>query len=360
MTLHYPDWWDQSSDQPYQLSLAEKQRTTGSHAIEYSKTALTAFAILPFLLLRLSLQRTVLLRDDSTPTNFVGLGVSPDRGDPNAIVDLVEELGVKHLLLRVPTWQVDQLDEYLEFAARFSGKNILVNILQSRDNVNDPNSWAFAVETIITAFWKLTQEFQLGNAINRSKWGCRHVGDYLALLDATVHLRERFPGIVLSGSSVIDFEPLPMLRTLVNFHSYHLDACTTLLYVNRRGSPFNHQFGIFDLKNKIRTLAALLSLSNRSGRRLWITETNWPLLNTKPFTPNSGNPRSTVNEETQAKYLTDYYRIAWQTGLVERIYWWQLIQPGYGLVDHRSQALRKMPSYFAFKDLLSLDHLNMA
>ena len=359
MTFNHPDWWDQSSDQPYRLSLGEKRHVTRSHAIEYGKTALTAFATLPFLLLRLQQQRVALLRGDSKPIDFVGLGVSPDRGDHNAIIDLVEELGVQHLLLRVPTWQIDQLDKYREFAEHFSGKNVLVNILQSRDDINDPDSWTFAVESIITAFWQLTHEFQLGNAVNRSKWGCRHIGDYLALLDATAHLRDGFPGIVLSGSSVIDFEPLPALRTLVNFHRYRLDACSTLLYVNRRGSPFNRQFGIFDLKNKIRIMAALLSLSNRSDRRLWITETNWPLLDTKPFTPNSGHPRSTVNEETQAKYLTDYYRIAWQTGLVERIYWWQLIQPGYGLVDHRSKALRKMPSYFAFKDLLSSNYLNM-
>ena len=87
--------------------------------------------------------------------------------------------------------------------------------------------------------------------------------------------------------------------------------------------------------------------------RLWITETNWPLLNTAPYTPNSGHPRSTVDEKTQAKFLTDYYHIAYATGLVERVYWWQLINPGYGLVDHRGANLRRMPSFYAFRKLLS-------
>ena len=108
-----------------------------------------------------------------------------------------------------------------------------------------------------------------------------------------------------------------------------------------------------DLKKKIRLIDELVSISTKSDTRLWITETNWPLLNTQPFTPNSGHPRSTVNEQTQAKYLTDYYQIAWRTGRVERVYWWQLIQAGYGLVDHRANKLRKMPSYLAFKELCS-------
>jgi hypothetical protein len=92
---------------------------------------------------------------------------------------------------------------------------------------------------------------------------------------------------------------------------------------------------------------------NRNARRLWITETNWPLLDTRPYTPNSGHPGRTVDEETQAAYLEQYYRIAYRTGWVERVFWWQLINPGYGLVDHRPGTLRKHPSYFALKKLLA-------
>ena len=38
--------------------------------------------------------------------------------------------------------------------------------------------------------------------------------------------------------------------------------------------------------------------------------------------------------------------------MVEKVYWWQLINPGYGLVDSRAKQLRRMPSYYAFKNLL--------
>ena len=356
MTPEHPHWWDPHSDQPYRLAPSHKQRATFSHLMEYGKTALTGFAIFPFALARLF--RTATAKPPPQPADFIGLGISNDRCAPNHVVELVEELGAKRLLLRVPTWHADQLEPYLNFAQKFSTQTILVNILQSRENATDPDAWSHAVEQIINAFWPLTREFQLGNAVNRSKWGCRHTGDYLMLLDAATRLPEQFPGIVLAGSSIIDFEPLATLRTLVNFHRYQLDVCSALLYVNRRGSPFTRQYGVFDLERKIRIAATLASLSNRFGKRLWITETNWPLLDTKPFTPNSGSPRSTVNEATQAKYLTDYYQTAWRTGLVERVYWWQLNQAGYGLVDHRPNIPRKMPSFYAFKKLLSPNDLS--
>jgi hypothetical protein len=136
-----------------------------------------------------------------------------------------------------------------------------------------------------------------------------------------------------------------------------LDGAAALLYVNRRHSPYGTQYKIFDLENKIRLAKAMTSLSNSSDDKLWIPETNWPLLDTKPYTPNSGHPSRTCDEPTQADYLKLYYQIAWQTGWVEKVYWWQLINPGYGLVDSRN-GLRKMPSYYAFKEMLDDEKLS--
>jgi hypothetical protein len=36
---------------------------------------------------------------------------------------------------------------------------------------------------------------------------------------------------------------------------------------------------------------------------------------------------------------------------VERIYWWQLIAPGYGLIDSRPEPWRKRPGFFALKTM---------
>ena len=351
MNEAHPSWWDPDSDQPHKLSAHQKPRITTGNLTEFATTTLSTVGLLPLIAWRYATLKPTATSLDSLK-EFAGLGVSPDRECNGATREMVEELGVRHLLIRVPCWHIDRLDDYLRFAELFRDRVLLINILQDRQRVTDLEQWQRTVTRIIDAFKPLTNQFQLGNAINRSKWGCHNTGEYLALLDSVNDLKHRHPDLQLAGSSVIDFEPIATLRTLINFHHYKLDICSALLYVNRRGSPYSRQFGLFDLQRKIRLIAALVSLSNRCGRKLWITETNWPLLNTKPYTPNSGHPRSTVDEATQARYLTEYFRIAHDSGLVDRVYWWQLINPGYGLVDHRTGQLRKMPSYDAFKALL--------
>ena len=186
MTARNPSWWDPYSDQPRKLVAASKRHTSASHLAEYSKTALCALGVSPLLAFKLLMPNKSQKKPEQKMEDFLGLGISDDRGNPNEIVDMVEDLGVQRLLLRVPTWDIAQIDKYLEFASKFPKKKILVNILQSRQSINDLDSWMVALETIIRAFRPITSEYQLGNAINRSKWGCRHVGDYLTLLDLSL------------------------------------------------------------------------------------------------------------------------------------------------------------------------------
>lgn len=330
---------------------AEKPRSGVGNVLEYAKVAASNLLGLPaiaakYLMLKPSCS-------GHAAGEFIGLSVMPDKEYQSAIQEMVIELGVQQLLLRIPSWDVDDLATYVDFMQHFPEQNFVVNILQSRDSVSDIKGWQDQVRRIIEGAEGITTTFWIGNAINRTKWGCAHTGDYLRLQEAVEELRSEFIGVKLLGGSIIDFEPLLTWRTLWNLRKYRLDGNAALLYVNRRHSPYGTQYGVFDLENKLRLAKAMTALSNRSANRLWITETNWPLLNTKPYTPNSGNPTRTVDEATQADYLKLYYQIAWQTGWVERVYWWQLINPGYGLVDHREGQLRKMPSYYALKDLLA-------
>ncbi len=347
---HDDSWWDYYSDQPYVLDKARKPRITRKTISEAIKILATSVLVSPAVIWRYSMLQPA---PSTMPLNdFVGLSVSLSRRHLNQIIEMIDELNVKQLLIRIPAWKADQIDDYLEFAERFNQQQILINILQNRESVIHPDQWQAQVGTIISNCLTFTDTFQIGNAVNRSKWGCHTVADYFVLQKKVEELRTQFTDIKLLGSSVIDFEPLSTLRTLINRQPYRLEGCASLLYVNRRLSPYNKQFRIFDLEKKIRLIYAILSLSNKSAKKLWITETNWPLLNTKPYTPNSGNPRSTVDEKTQAEFLRQYFQIAYQSGMVEKVYWWQLINPGYGLVDSRPKALRKMPSYYAFKRLL--------
>lgn len=340
-------WWDPHSEQPYALPEAQKPRAAAGNVNEYLRVFFTALGLAPAIAWRYLHHRRGALRPAAD--SFIGLSVSPGPGHGAAVTEMVEELGAQKLLIRVPSWDEREMENRARFAEGFRGRELLINILQNRDSVLDKKQWRRAVEQTFSAFAPAASHFQIGNAINRSKWGCRHSGDYLDLMEIAHREKEKFPGIRLLGTSVIDFEPLVILRTLVNRRRYRQHGCALQMYVDRRGAPEQRQFGVFNLHNKLRLAAALLALSNRSEKKLWVTETNWPLRGTEPYTPTSACP--TVSEETQARYLTRYYQIAHRSGFVERVYWWQLINPGYGLVDHRGGALRKMPSYRAFKNL---------
>ena len=345
-----PQWWDPYSCQPYKLSDGDKPRSAGANLWEYIKVGLSNLLALPLIVLSyITLKPRT---SQATPADFIGLSVDLGFGFADETQAMVEELGVKNLLVRIPSWDVDNLAEYVDFIARFSKHDLVINILQSRDSTTNIEEWTAQVKHIIEATQQFTNKYWIGNAVNRTKWGCRHSGEALELQEAVESLRKEFPNLFLLGSSIIDFEPLLTWRSVWNFSKFKIDAVAALMYVNRRHSPYGTQYGIFDLHNKLRLTKAMTRLSNRSANKLWITETNWPLLNTKPYTPNSGNPTRTVDEQTQAEYLKLYYQIAYQSGWVERVYWWSLINPGYGLVDHRSGELRKMPSFYAFKDLL--------
>ena len=344
----HPKWWDPYSCQPYKMSDVDKPRSGQGHLLEYAKVGASALLGLPAIAYQfLTLKKSPA---NIAAKDFVGLSINADKPHRSATHEMVHDLGVQELLLRVPSWELHKLDDYAQYIESFQQQNVLVNILQNRDSIKDVSAWQEQVSLIIENLQEVTQTFWIGNAINRTKWGCAHSGQYLQLQEAVEKLRSDFPTVKLLGSSVIDFEPLLSWRTLWNARKFHLDGTAALLYVNRRFSPFSKQYKIFDLENKIRLAKAMTKLSNRSDDKLWIPETNWPLLNTKPYTPNSGSPNRTCDEPTQAEFLKLYYQIAWQTGWVEKVYWWQLINPGYGLVDSRN-GLRKMPSYTAFKEL---------
>ncbi len=75
---------------------------------------------------------------------------------------------------------------------------------------------------------------------------------------------------------------------------------------------------------------------------------NWPLWE-GPHSP-AGRDVA-VDEQTQADYLARYYLLALGTGLVERVYWWQLAARGYGLLDPGEDGCRRRPSFHALKTL---------
>jgi hypothetical protein len=345
--------WDVLSDQPHQHAgrwdkLVVRLGDAGSHLSVLRGLAGSAPRIwTAYRELRAGLYRE--------PVLFGGLGVClrPWPADPNALLAAVEGLGVRDLLLRLHPWEENHdAEEELarELAAR--GYRLAFSLPQRRELVRDPERWRAAVEEIAERFVPYGRCFQVGQAINRSKWGIWHLGEYQQLVAIASEVLRRAPGVEIVGPAVIDFEP-HYTAAVLNWpgSAVTYDAVSSLLYVDRRGAPENDQAG-FDTVDKVVLVHAIAATGRCSRPRTWITEVNWPLRE-GPHAP--AGRHVSVDEETAASYLARYYLLALGTGLVERVYWWQLVARGYGLMVAEDGHLRPRPAYRALRTLARLD-----
>ena len=345
--MQKPFIWDNYSDQPYPLKDKKYKQSMRQQSIwSYVTLLLTNIIMFP-----ISMLSMYFFKGHTTPSSsFYGLGVDLDKG--LAQKELVEELGVKYLLVRMPLWQMARVDEYLAFVKSFGkDKHILLNILQDREHIENEELLKKDITIIFDRFSPLVNEFQIGNAINRTKWGFFSMDEYMRWYKVIQTIRdEKFPTIKLIGSSVIDFEFHYTIRTLFNFFSIKYDKFSSLLYVDRRGSPYNKQMQLFDTKNKINMLYSMVKLSSKTSNDIYITEVNWPLSNTAPYAPTS--ELECVSEEKYSQYMQEYYAIAKESKKIQRVYWHQLIAAGYGLVDNRDAKLRKTLAFESYKRMI--------
>ena len=277
------------------------------------------------------------------------MGINLDK-EPKISNDLIKELDIDNILIRFFLNDIDKIDEYISFIKNFKNKNILINIIQSPKHIKNKELLKKDIKIVFEKFSPYSLEFQIANAINRSKWGFYSNAEYISFYQIIEDIRNKyFKNIKLIGPSVIDFEFYHIIHILFNFKNIYFDKLNSLLYVDRRGAPENKQYGFFNLYNKIKLLYILSLLSNKTKDEILITETNWPIKNTKPYAPTS--EFECVSEESYANYLVRYYLISLATNLVQKVYWHQLIAPGYGLIDNR-KGIRKRKAYYAFATLV--------
>ena len=335
--------WDHLSDQPHQhASRLDKMRVRLADARLHLEEGAVIAAALPRIRSR---YRELKLRRE--PVTFQGFGVAlrPWPEDPAALLGLVDDLGAKHVLLRLHPWEEDH-DAEEELARELHGRGLELTFAlpQNRELVKDPERWRRALEEIGPRFSPYGKRFQVGQAINRSKWGVWNLNEYVRLVQEA---SEVLSGSEILGPSVIDFEHHVTAAVLnLKRPGLRFDAVSALLYVDRRGAPENPQAG-FDTEGKVLLLKAIADTARNSTGRLWITEVNWPLRE-GPHSP-AGQAVS-VGEQEQADYLVRYYLLALGTGAVERVFWWQMIAKGYGLVD--PVGLRRRPAFDAFRELI--------
>ena len=350
--MKQPFAWDHYSDQPAIIrDRALKRQMRKSALPSLIKTFLIALITLPIALLLTPFtgRRTI------SGESFFGIGVNLDK-EPNTTPYLLDELGVKKLLIRIPLWEMDRLHEYVAFIRSLVGKEITVALLQDREHITSADMSRDHFIQIFEALEGVCHTYIIGSTINRAKWGFFSVNEYLDFYAVAYELKKtRFPHLKLIGSNVIDFEYHFSAHTLFNLSSIRFDAIGSLLYVDRRGAPENSQMG-FNLMGKINLLSALISLSPKTSNELIITETNWPIQNTAPYAPTSEH--ECVSEEDYSDYMVRYHLLAFASQRVSSVYWHQLIAPGYGLIDNREGILRKRSAFEAYKVMLS--HLSDA
>ena len=224
---------------------------------------------------------------------------------PDRLLEAIEELGVGKILLRLHPWDRDHdAEEELarELVAR--GYELMFALPQNRDLVRDPVRWRDQIEELAERFIPYGRHFQIGQAINRSKWGIWRYGEYFELAAVAAEILRRDSSVEILGPSVIDFE-YHITAALLNCRHTDLrfDILSSLLYVDRRGAPEAGQFG-FDTVGKVLLAQAIAETSRNCGPRSWVTEVNWPLWE-GPHSP-AGRTVS-VSPEAQANYLARYF-----------------------------------------------------
>lgn len=349
-----PFFWDKYSDQPSVIKdKAYKKAMRKKYILDYIKMLFSSLLILPLAILVMKLFRG---KEELSNKEFIGLGVNLDKDDGNNIQQkLIEELGVKNLIIRVPLWDMQNIDSYVEFAKSFnqnSSKNILLNIMQDRTHIEDKELLKKDLEVIFSKFSSFVDEYQVGTTINRAKWGFFAVKEYLEVFKVVQEIRdEKYKDLKIIGPSTIDFEYYYNVRAMFNLYNIKYDKVSSLLYVDRRGAPSNTQYGFFDTKNKIDLLYSLCKLSPKTNDGIYITEVNWPLSNTAPYAPTSEH--ECVSNEDYSKYMIEYLETAKRSEKIEKVFWHQLIAPGYGLVDNRDGKIVKLPQFYALKEFLN-------
>jgi hypothetical protein len=346
-----PFIWDEYSDQPHVIKdKSYKRAMRKRYKNDFFKMISTNLIMFP---LSISLMKLFRKKEDINfnKDEFYGLGVNLDKGDFQQ--ELIEELGVKSLIIRLPLSDIQNIDQYYKFAKSFGDdKLILLNIMQDRKHIDDKDLLKLDIMQIFNTFKDITQEYQIGTTINRAKWGFFAVKEYLDFFKTVQDIKnDKYNTFKLIGPSVIDFEYHYTIRALFNNFPIKFDKLSSLLYVDRRGAPENTQMGIFDTKNKIDMLYSLVKLSPKMKTdEIYITEVNWPLSGTAPYAPTSEN--ECVSGELYSQYMVDYFKIAKETNKIQKVFWHQLIAPGYGLVDNRDGKIIKTKAFYEFKKLL--------
>ena len=269
----------------------------------------------------------------------------------NELIEMIDELSIENILVRIPLADFDNIDKYLNFISELHNKDVLVCILQDREHIEDKKLTEERFEYIFKNLNGVASKFQIGNVINRKKWSFLSVDEYFSFFKIAYDLKtNKFSNIKILGGNIIDFDIPFFARSIFHFRSIYYDGIATQLYVDRRGAPEQKQFG-FNALLKIKTYAALALASRKTSKDLYITEVNWALSGMGKWAPAKNY---LIEESLQSRYLVRYYLLVLGSEKVKKCYWHQLVAPGYGLVNNIGGKIVKRDAYYCFKHLISI------
>ncbi|CAA6813854.1 MAG: Unknown protein, partial [uncultured Sulfurovum sp.] len=134
--------WDSHSDQPYILKREDKKALRKGHKLAFIKLLMTNLIFFPYLFLKFLLKSKKTKNDEShynynqRAKDSIGLCVNLDKGE--AQYELINELNVKSLQIRVFLNDMDNIDDYLNFAKGFGeDKELLITIIQDREHIEN-------------------------------------------------------------------------------------------------------------------------------------------------------------------------------------------------------------------------------
>lgn len=334
--------WDSYSDQPAQIQERNyKKKMRKKEIFSIVKTFLTALFILPFSIIMMPFIK----RKKVDSHSFFSIVVDYKR-ESELTLELLDELDVDRILIRLKLWELDTLNELKDFMLKCQNRKIILKIMQDREHIEDSKLLRKDLNRVFELLHPYVEIFEIGSTINRAKWGFFSVDEYSHFYKTAYNLKEeRFPDIKLIGSGVIDFEYHFTAHTLFNFFKYRYNGISSLLYVDRRGAPENLQMG-FSLSDKIALLSTMVWISPKTEHKLHITETNWPITGTAPYAPTS--EYECIDEESYADFMLRYYLLSFASQQVDSVSWHQLIAPGYGLIDNRD-GIKKRSAFSTYK-----------
>lgn len=364
-TLQMKDvWiWDDRSGQA-SITLNRKDRKKNQAWVNHLKIGLVNLMAIPSVWWNYRRNMSNIFQTRIHMADRIGISLEAADLEFEPQLATLKELNIIPVLLRIGHHQGKvKWDESISHIHQLSteGKTITVTIFQDRHAVIEPELWLNFLEYVLEKIASKIDSLIVGHTLNRVKWGIHSIDEYTKLIEPLVSMKERYPNLKILGPNCIDFEPHYPIAALKNLpKGLRFNALSHLLYVDRRGAPENKQ-GCFGIVEKAALLNAVASHSGSCESKLVISEVNWPLANTREWSPvaatysppDSAASHLHVTEEQYGYFMVRYLALTICSGLVERVYWWRLVSHGFGLVDELAEGgWRKRAGYYMLKTFL--------